>query len=77
MTEVASGEIQQISQGEIKRLDSIVAQFLGAIRPHKPQLELTSVNELVEDGASRYDAQRQATIEFEETQKSLAETLFT
>lgn len=40
-------ELLAISQGEIKRLDFIVAQFLGAIRPHRPRLEVTDINDLV------------------------------
>ena len=39
----------EISQEEIKRLDFIVSEFLGAIRPNKPQLELADVNEIIEE----------------------------
>ena len=42
-------ELLEISQGEIKRLDFIVSEFLGAIRPQKPKLELTDLNEMVEE----------------------------
>ena len=34
----------QVSKGEITRLDLIVKEFLGAIRPVKPKLELQDVN---------------------------------
>jgi two-component system, sporulation sensor kinase E len=38
-----------IARGEINRLDSIVTQFLRAIRPSKPQLRPESINALVEE----------------------------
>lgn len=38
-----------ISRAEITRLDSIVTQFLQAIRPSKPVLKLESVNGIVEE----------------------------
>src|SRR3954451_18255550 len=38
-----------ISQAEITRLDSIVTQFLQAIRPSKPQLHPENVNSIVEE----------------------------
>jgi len=38
-----------ISRAEITRLDSIVTQFLQAIRPSKPQLHPENVNALVEE----------------------------
>ena len=38
-----------ISRAEITRLDSIVTQFLQAIRPSKPILHSENVNELVEE----------------------------
>jgi two-component system, sporulation sensor kinase E len=38
-----------IARGEISRLDSIVTQFLRAIRPSKPQLRPESINALVEE----------------------------
>lgn len=37
-----------VAKGEIHRLDYIVTQFLGAIRPAPLQLKLTSLNEVVE-----------------------------
>ena len=41
------GGMLGIAQGEIQRLDFIVKQFLQAIRPTRPTLELLDVNELV------------------------------
>ncbi len=38
----------QVAKGEINRLDYIVTQFLGAIRPAPPQLKLASLNSVVE-----------------------------
>jgi PAS domain S-box-containing protein len=38
----------EVARGEINRLDYIVTQFLGAIRPAPLQLKLTSLNEVVE-----------------------------
>lgn len=38
-----------IARSEISRLDSIVTQFLKAIRPSKPLLHRENVNEIVED----------------------------
>ena len=38
-----------IARSEISRLDSIVTQFLKAIRPSRPQLHLENVNALVEE----------------------------
>jgi two-component system, sporulation sensor kinase E len=40
-------ELVGVSKDEIKRLDFTISQFLGAIRPTQPQLELTDVNQLV------------------------------
>jgi len=37
-----------VAKGEINRLDYIVTQFLGAIRPAAPQLKLVSLNDVVE-----------------------------
>ncbi|HEV2694941.1 MAG TPA: ATP-binding protein [Verrucomicrobiae bacterium] len=45
------GKLEQyleVAKGEINRLDYIVTQFLGAIRPTPPQLKITSLNEVVE-----------------------------
>jgi PAS domain S-box-containing protein len=37
-----------VAKGEIHRLDYIVTQFLGAIRPSAPQLKIVSLNDAVE-----------------------------
>ena len=37
-----------MAKGEINRLDYIVTQFLGAIRPAPLQLKMASLNEVVE-----------------------------
>jgi PAS domain S-box-containing protein len=42
-----------IARGEIKRLDFIIAQFLSAIRPTRPQLELEDLNQLIRE-ATRF-----------------------
>jgi two-component system, sporulation sensor kinase E len=38
-----------VAQGEIKRLDFIIGQFLAAIRPSQPQLQRAQLNELIEE----------------------------
>lgn len=38
-----------VAQGEIKRLDFIIGQFLAAIRPTQPQMQRTQVNDLIEE----------------------------
>ena len=38
-----------VAKGEIVRLDSIVTQFLQAIRPSPPQLQMASLNHVVEE----------------------------
>lgn len=48
----AKGELQQsidIARSEVDRLDSIVTQFLRAIRPSRPQLRPESLNTIVEE----------------------------
>ncbi len=55
---VLAGELQEsidIARSEISRLDSIVTQFLSAIRPSKPQLHPEDVNAIV-DAAVRFFA---------------------
>ena len=47
----ATSEILEVARGEITRLDFIIDQFLRAIRPTKPQLELQSLNTLVTEAA--------------------------
>ncbi len=39
----------EVARGEIKRLDFIIAQFLTAIRPTRPQLEAEDINQLLRD----------------------------
>src|SRR5882672_11120984 len=39
----------EICRGEINRLDSIVTQFLRAIRPSRPQLQPENINAIVEE----------------------------
>ena len=46
------GELQQsidVARSEVRRLDSIVTQFLRAIRPSRPQLRPENVNTIVEE----------------------------
>lgn len=38
-----------IATGEIKRMDTIISQFLSAIRPTKPQLQRSQISELVQE----------------------------
>lgn len=45
-------EMVQVAQGEIKRLDFIIGQFLAAIRPTHPQLQVVQVNELIEESVN-------------------------
>lgn len=42
-------DYQQVAQGEIRRLDTIVRQFLQAIRPVPPQVTLQDVNTVVNE----------------------------
>ena len=44
-----TGRVDRIARAEINRLDSIVTQFLRAIRPSKPQLRREAVNAIVEE----------------------------
>ena len=39
----------QTSQQEVKRLDSLISQFLGAIRPSRPVLQPVQINTLLEE----------------------------
>jgi PAS domain S-box-containing protein len=53
--ESARHELQQaldVAREEISRLDSIVQQFLGAIRPARLQAQLEDLNRLVEESVS-------------------------
>jgi two-component system, sporulation sensor kinase E len=48
----AKAELQQsidIARSEVNRLDSIVTQFLRAIRPSRPQLRLESLNTVIDE----------------------------
>jgi len=44
-------ELVEIAIGEVKRLDVIVEQFLGAIRPARPRMEVADVNGLLRESA--------------------------
>ena len=53
-------ELQQsieICRGEINRLDSIVTQFLRAIRPSRPQLQPENINTIVEEAVRFFSAE--------------------
>jgi signal transduction histidine kinase len=50
---VAVREQIDIARGEIKRLDFIIAQFLSAIRPTRPEFEPEDLNQLVRE-ATRF-----------------------
>lgn len=41
-----------VAQGEIARLDYIITQFLQALRPVKPKLQVTPLNEVVRDAVA-------------------------
>ncbi len=48
----AKAELQQsidVARSEVNRLDSIVTQFLRAVRPSQPQLRPENVNTIVEE----------------------------
>lgn len=58
----------EIARGEIKRLDFIIAQFLSAIRPTRPQLESEDLNQLIRDAARFLEpeiADRRLTLKLE------------
>lgn len=50
----------RVARGEIGRLDSIVTQFLRAIRPSKPQLRPENVNSIVEESIRFFAPEIQA-----------------
>jgi two-component system, sporulation sensor kinase E len=49
-----------IARGEISRLDSIVTQFLRAIRPSKPQLRAENINTIVEEAVQFFGPEIEA-----------------
>ena len=46
------GSLLEIAKSEIQRLDSIVHQFLRAIRPSTPKFELHDLNEILEESVT-------------------------
>jgi signal transduction histidine kinase len=46
------GELLAIAKGEIRRLDSIIHQFLRAIRPSTPQFQPHNLNEILEESVA-------------------------
>ncbi|HST29694.1 MAG TPA: ATP-binding protein, partial [Chthoniobacterales bacterium] len=42
-------ESVEVARAEVSRLDSIITQFLRAIRPTRPQLKLENINSIVEE----------------------------
>jgi len=50
----------EICRGEINRLDSIVTQFLRAIRPSRPQLQPENINTIVEEAVRFFSAEIEA-----------------
>ncbi len=44
-------EMLDVAGGEISRLDSIIKQFLGAVRPTRPKLSATRINALLRNSA--------------------------
>ena len=43
------GELVEVAQNEVKRLDQIITQFLKAIRPSKVELEKLTVKEVLDE----------------------------
>src|SRR2546429_2652052 len=59
----AKAELQQsidVARSEINRLDSIVTQFLRAIRPSRPQLQPENINAIVEEAVRFFSAEIEA-----------------
>jgi two-component system, sporulation sensor kinase E len=50
----------EIARGEISRLDSIVTQFLRAIRPSKPQLQPENINAMIEEAVQFFGPEIEA-----------------
>jgi signal transduction histidine kinase len=46
------GELLEISKAEVKRLDSIIHQFLRAVRPTSPQFASHNLNDLIEESVN-------------------------
>jgi two-component system, sporulation sensor kinase E len=42
-------ELLEIGQGELKRMDGIIGQFLAAIRPTQPQFQRLQINDLIQE----------------------------
>ena len=62
LEETTRAELQEsidIARSEISRLDSIVTQFLRAIRPSKPQLRPENINALVDESVRFFTAEIQ------------------
>ncbi|MDF1861748.1 MAG: ATP-binding protein [Verrucomicrobiales bacterium] len=64
-------ESLEITRSEIKRLDFIVEKFLNAVRPSRPELEATDLNELLNEalnfiGAEVADRRIAITLDFAE-----------
>jgi two-component system, sporulation sensor kinase E len=58
----AKAELQQsidVARSEVRRLDSIVTQFLRAIRPSRPQLHPENVNAIVEEAVRFFNPEIQ------------------
>ena len=46
------GELLEISKAEVKRLDSIIHQFLRAVRPTTPQFASHNLNDIIEESVN-------------------------
>jgi len=42
-------DLLDIAQGELKRMDGIISQFLAAIRPTQPQVQRLQINDLLQE----------------------------
>ncbi len=42
-------DLLAVAQGELKRMDGIIGQFLAAIRPTQPQFQRLQINELIQE----------------------------
>jgi len=64
-------ESLEITRSEIKRLDFIVEKFLNAVRPSRPELETTDLNDLLKEalnfiGAEVADRRIAITVDFDD-----------